>query len=53
MEINDKEFKEYLKTRKCNGCYNKCSLSSPRCGKSRVFIKYEREEYLKKMNIEE
>ena len=47
MEIEDKKFKEYLKNKQCNGCYNKCYLSSPKCGKSNIFIRFEKEEYLK------
>lgn len=39
MEINSTELKEYLSKLNCRGCYNNCSLSSPNCAKSNIFIK--------------
>lgn len=38
MDNKELEFKEYLKTHNCRGCYNYCSLASPICGRSKIFI---------------
>ena len=35
----EKEIEEYLKEQNCRGCYNRCQLSNPMCGRSRIFIK--------------
>lgn len=32
------ELNEYLKKINCRGCYNHCQLSSPICGRSKIFI---------------
>lgn len=46
MNIEDSELKEYLSKMSCRGCYNHCSLGSPTCGRSKVFI----EEAIEKFN---
>ena len=46
MEIDDKVLKEYLKKSNCRGCYNKCTLDNPICGRSKIFIK----EIIEKIN---
>lgn len=46
MNIEDSELKEYLNKMSCRGCYNQCSLGSPTCGISKVFI----EEAIEKFN---
>ena len=46
MEIDDKVLKEYLKKSNCRGCYNKCTLDNPICGRSKLFIK----EIIEKIN---
>lgn len=46
-EIDEEELKEYLSKLECRGCYNRCNLSSPNCGRSRIFIKEATEKYKK------
>ena len=36
--MNDKKLDEYLKTKNCRGCSNRCPLNDPGCGRSKVFI---------------
>lgn len=44
-EIDEEDLKEYLSKLECRGCYNHCNLSSPNCGRSRIFIKEAIEKY--------
>lgn len=43
----EKELENYLSKLTCRGCYNHCSLNSPNCGRSLVFIKDAREKFEK------
>ncbi len=43
--MEDKEFEKFLSKKTCRGCYNHCPLTSPSCGRSKIFIKDAREEY--------
>ena len=46
MDYNmDNRLEEYLKQKNCRGCYNRCPLNSPMCGRSRIFIKEEIEKF--------
>ena len=47
----EKELEKYLSKLTCRGCYNHCSLNSPNCGRSLVFIKEAKEKF-KKMQEE-
>ena len=47
--MDKKDLENYLKTKNCRGCSNRCPLSDPMCGRSKVFIqevtgKYEKGE---------
>lgn len=39
MDKKERELKEFLQKQTCRGCYNRCSLESPNCGRSAIFIK--------------
>ena len=39
------ELEQYLKENHCRGCYNQCSLSSPKCAKSKIFIREATEKF--------
>ena len=41
----ENKLKEYLKQKNCRGCYNRCPLSNPMCGRSKIFIKEETEKF--------
>lgn len=41
------KLEEYLAKLNCRGCYNHCSLNSPMCGRSKIFIKEATEKYNK------
>lgn len=47
-ENKEKELKEYLNKMNCRGCYNHCSLNSPMCNRSKIFIKEAIEKFNKK-----
>lgn len=36
--MDNKELQEYLKTKNCRGCNNRCPLNDPGCGRSKIFI---------------
>lgn len=46
------EFEEYLSKLTCRGCYNHCPLTSPNCGRSRIFIKEAEEKFAEKYKKE-
>lgn len=41
----DEELKKYLSKFTCRGCGNHCSLLSPACGRSKIYIKEAEEKY--------
>lgn len=46
--MKEDEIKKKLTNMNCRGCSNKCSLASPGCNRSKVFI----DEAIKKINQE-
>ena len=48
--LDDEKFQEFLKTKNCRGCVNRCVLTDPICNRSKIFIKEYYEEYLEKFN---
>lgn len=44
------EFEEYLKTKNCRGCSNRCPLNDPGCGRSKIFIQEALEKFEEEQN---
>lgn len=44
----EEKLQEYLRTKNCRGCSNRCPLDDPGCGRSKIFI----EEALQKFDKE-
>lgn len=41
----DDEIQEYLKSKNCRGCSNRCALDNPECNRSKLWIKEAIEEW--------
>ncbi len=39
------EFEEYLRKLTCRGCFHRCPLNRPNCGRSSIFIKEAEEKF--------
>lgn len=48
--LEDEKFQEFLKTKNCRGCVNRCVLTDPICNRSKIFIKDYYDEYSEKYN---
>lgn len=47
MGEEELELKEFLSKKSCRGCGNRCQLTNPYCGRSKIFIKEATEEFYK------
>jgi len=43
--IPKEEFEEYLRKLTCRGCFHRCPLNRPNCGRSSIFIKEAEEKF--------
>lgn len=48
----DGSLKKYLMKLTCRGCINNCSLATPGCGRSKIFIKEAEEKFYNKESID-
>lgn len=48
----EESFKKYLSKLSCRGCGNRCSLASPACGRSKIFIEEAKEKFESQKSID-
>ena len=48
----EENLKKYLAKLSCRGCSNHCSLASPACGRSKIFIKEAEEKFNNQKSID-